>query len=145
MFDWFVLLIPIFPLLAAIANGLLGSRYSHHTAARLACGSVFLSFLCAIAVFVDVPIVHKSVEWWRTLHQPASLFDEKRLGDPQITGVMLFTVLLSVVAFTLLYFWLLVHRFRLAWAEEQAEDRELEEALAERRAEAEEPNVKDRA
>ena len=38
MFDWFVLLIPIFPLLAAIANGLLGSRYSHHTAARLACG-----------------------------------------------------------------------------------------------------------
>jgi NADH-quinone oxidoreductase subunit L len=54
MFDWFVLLIPIFPLLAAIANGLLGSRYSHHTAARLACGSVFLSFLCAVAVFADV-------------------------------------------------------------------------------------------
>lgn len=54
MFDWLVLLIPIFPLLAAIANGLLGSRYSHHMAARLACGSVFLSFLCAVAVFADV-------------------------------------------------------------------------------------------
>lgn len=94
--------------------------------------------IVALAVFVDVPIVHKSVEWWRTLHQPASLFDEKRLGDPQITGLMLFTLLLSVVAFTLLYFWLLVHRYRLASIEEQAGDRELEEALAERRAEAEE-------
>jgi heme exporter protein C len=92
--------------------------------------------IVALAVFVDVPIVHKSVEWWRTLHQPASVFDERRLGDPQITGVMLGTLLLAVVAFTLLYFWLLVHRFRLAWAQEQAEDLQLEEALAERRAEA---------
>src|SRR5438874_6776457 len=30
--------------------------------------------IVALAVFVDVPVVHKSVEWWRTLHQPASLF-----------------------------------------------------------------------
>jgi heme exporter protein C len=93
--------------------------------------------IVALAVFVDVPIVHKSVEWWRTLHQPASLFDERRLSDPQITGVMLLTLLLAVVAFTLLYAWLLVHRFRLAWAEEQAEATLLETAMAERRAEAE--------
>lgn len=95
--------------------------------------------IVALFVFVDVPIVHKSVQWWRTLHQPASLFDERRLGDPQITGVMLLTLLLAVVAFTLLYAWLLVHRFRLAWVEEQAESRLLESALAERRAEAEVP------
>jgi heme exporter protein C len=91
--------------------------------------------IVALAAFVNVPLVHKSVEWWRTLHQPASVFDERRLLDPQITGSMAWALLLAVLAFTVLYAWLLVSRFRLAWAEQQAEDRELEEALAERRAE----------
>jgi heme exporter protein C len=91
--------------------------------------------IVALAAFLNVPLVHKSVEWWRTLHQPASLLDERRLGDPQIHGSMLWTLLLAVLAFTLLYGWLLIHRFRLAWIEEQAEERELELALAERRAE----------
>jgi heme exporter protein C len=84
------------------------------------------SAIVALAAFVDVPIVHMAVDWWRTLHQEASVLDQRRLGDPQITGVMLFTLLLAVLAFTLLYFWLLVHRYRLA---------RLEQALAERRAE----------
>ncbi|MFP5318401.1 MAG: cytochrome c biogenesis protein CcsA [Acidimicrobiia bacterium] len=91
--------------------------------------------IVALAAFVDVPVVHMAVDWWRTLHQEASLLDERRLGDPQITGVMLFTLLLAVLAFTLLYFWLLVHRYRLARVEEDAEARRLEDALAERRAE----------
>lgn len=92
--------------------------------------------IVAIAAFLDVPLVHKSVEWWRTLHQPASLFDERRLLDPQITGVMLGTLLLAVLSFTLLYAWLLVHRYRLAALEERAADRRMELALAERHAEA---------
>ncbi len=53
MFDLAVLLIPLFPLAAVICNGLLGSRYSHHLAGRLASGSVFLSFLCVIFVFAE--------------------------------------------------------------------------------------------
>ncbi len=53
MVDLLVLLIPLFPLLAMLLNGLLGSRYSHEAAHRLAWGSVGLSFLCAIAVFID--------------------------------------------------------------------------------------------
>ena len=52
--DLLIKLIPIFPLLAVIANGLLGSRYSHDMAHRLAWGSVGLSFLCTVAVFADV-------------------------------------------------------------------------------------------
>ncbi len=95
------------------------------------------SAIVAIAAFLDVPIVHFSVEWWRTLHQPASLLDENRLlGDPQIGGLMLVTLLAAVLAFTLLYAWLLVHRFRLAWLQEQATDRRIEIAIAERQAEA---------
>ncbi len=52
--DLLIKLIPIFPLLAVIANGLLGSRYSHEVAHRLAWGSVGLSFLCTIGVFTDI-------------------------------------------------------------------------------------------
>jgi heme exporter protein C len=92
--------------------------------------------IVAVAAFIDVPVVHQSVEWWRTLHQPATIFDERRLLDPAIHGTMLWTLLLSVVAFTLLYAWLLVHRFRLARLEEAADDRRLEAAIAERHAEA---------
>lgn len=92
--------------------------------------------IVAIAAFIDVPIVHKSVEWWRTLHQPASLLDERRLLDPQIDGLMLLTLLLSVLAFTLLYAWLLLRRFRLAWAEDRLADRQMAQAIAERHAEA---------
>ncbi len=53
MFDLLVLLIPALPLAAVLLNGLLGHRYSHALAHRLAWGSVGVSFLCAIAVFVD--------------------------------------------------------------------------------------------
>ena len=56
MFDLFeviVLLIPLFPLAAVLLNGLLGRRYSHEVAHRLAWGSVGLSFLCAITVFFE--------------------------------------------------------------------------------------------
>jgi NADH-quinone oxidoreductase subunit L len=55
MTDTLIKLIPVFPLLAVIANGLLG-RYlwSHDWAHRLAWGSVGLSFLCTIGVFADV-------------------------------------------------------------------------------------------
>jgi heme exporter protein C len=94
------------------------------------------SAIVALAAFLDVPLVHLSVEWWRTLHQPASLLDGPRLIDPEITGVMLLTLLASILSFTLLYVWLLIHRFRLGWLEDRAADRRMELALAERHAEA---------
>jgi heme exporter protein C len=94
---------------------------------------------CAIAAliaFVDVPIVHFSVEWWRTLHQKGTVFN--RLGKAEIHGVMAFALLLGVVSFTLLYAYLLDRRYRLAVLEEEMDDRELELAIAER-INAEEP------
>ena len=54
MTDLLIKLIPVFPLLAVILNGLVGKRYSHEVAHRLAWGSVGLSFLCTIGVFIDV-------------------------------------------------------------------------------------------
>ncbi len=92
--------------------------------------------IVAIAAFLDVPIVHQSVVWWRTLHQNATFLDERRVLDPQIHGSMAWTLLLGVIAFTLLYCWLLAHRFRLAWLEDRLADRAMQVAIEERRAEA---------
>ncbi|HZQ60401.1 MAG TPA: NADH-quinone oxidoreductase subunit L, partial [Casimicrobiaceae bacterium] len=54
MFDLLVILIPVLPLLAVIANGIFGKRYSHEIAHRLAWGSVGLSFVLAIAVVAQI-------------------------------------------------------------------------------------------
>jgi heme exporter protein C len=80
----------------------------------------------------NVMIVHYSVDWWRSLHQPATI---TRL-DPTIEGTMLFTLMLGIFVFSLVFAWLLIHRFRLGWLEERAGARGLDEALIERRAEA---------
>jgi heme exporter protein C len=92
--------------------------------------------IAALAAFVDVPIVHKSVEWWRTLHQKSTLLDEETFLHPHIHGTMLWTLLFGLAAFVLLFSWLLVHRYRLATFEDRMEDEGLDRALAERRAEA---------
>ncbi|MGK2852260.1 MAG: heme ABC transporter permease CcmC [Candidatus Limnocylindrales bacterium] len=60
--------------------------------------------------FLNVPIVHFSVLWWRSLHQPPTVI---RPGDPSIDPVLLAQLLYSVVAFTLLYLWLLGQRVAL--------------------------------
>ena len=97
--------------------------------------------IVGIAAFLDVPIVHYAVTWWRTLHQEATLLSPRRLGDPEIHGSMAWTLVLGVLAFTLLYGWLLAHRFRLAAMEARLEDEGLELAIAERHAESMEPEA----
>ncbi|WP_395665702.1 heme ABC transporter permease [Methylocella sp.] len=49
---------------------------------------------------VNIPIIKFSVDWWNTLHQPASVF---RLGGPAIAPSMLWPLLAMAVAFTLLF------------------------------------------
>ena len=80
-----------------------------------------------------IPLVHWSVVIWRSLHQEATILDVD--GDPDIDGTMLTTVFIGMVAFTLLYVWLVIHRTRAMAMEDMLEDRGLDIALAERRAE----------
>ena len=92
---------------------------------------------CAIAgliAFIDVPLVHLSVTWWRTLHQPATI---KTIGDVEISDSMLFTLFVGLIAFTLVYIWLMMHKMRVMMMEDALDDHGLELALEERRAEAE--------
>ena len=82
----------------------------------------------------NVIIVRQSVQWWRTLHQEASLFADG--PGATIEGIMLFALFVGFVTFGLIFAWLLIHRFRVAWLEEQVAGQGLEAAIAERRAEA---------
>ena len=77
-------------------------------------------------------VVHYSVEWWNTLHQDATI----ATLDPKIDDLMLFTLFTGIVVGGLVFTWLLVHRFRVAWLERQLEHASLDLAIAERRAEA---------
>ncbi len=87
-----------------------------------------------LIAFVDVPIVHFSTVWWNTLHQPPTI---TKL-NPTIGGMQLFSLMVGFVAFLLVYWWLLIHRFRLQWIENRVDDVGLQVALDERRAEGRE-------
>lgn len=57
-----------------------------------------VSILTLVGV-VNLPIVKFSVDWWNTLHQPASVF---RIGGPTIDVSMLVPLLVMALAFTAL-------------------------------------------
>jgi heme exporter protein C len=83
----------------------------------------------ALISFVNVPIVHYSVDWWRTLHQKASLSVGRR---PEITGEMYWTLLYSTLAVTIVASWLIVHRYRVIRLEELRDEEALEALIASR-------------
>jgi heme exporter protein C len=53
-----------------------------------------------IVGFVDVPIIHQSVVWWRTLHPESVVLAP---GGPAMPAAMLGALVISLIAFTLLY------------------------------------------
>lgn len=81
----------------------------------------------------NVILVRQSVQWWRTLHQKPTLLANGL--DSNIEGLMLFSLFIGFVVVGMFFVWLLIHRFRLAWLEEQVADQGLDAAIAERRAE----------
>ena len=58
---------------------------------------------------INLPIIKFSVNWWNTLHQPASVM---RLDAPAIHPSMLWPLLLMALGFTLFYAALLIVRMR---------------------------------
>jgi heme exporter protein C len=77
---------------------------------------------------VNLPIIKFSVDWWSTLHQPASVF---RLDGPTIHGSMLGPLMIMGVAFLLLYVTLLLLLMRAEVMNRRAERLELLAAEAE--------------
>jgi heme exporter protein C len=58
---------------------------------------------------INLPIIKFSVDWWNTLHQPASVF---RLGGPAIEASMLWPLVVMGLAFTALFLTLHVMAIR---------------------------------
>lgn len=90
------------------------------------------SAVIALVGAANIVIVNRSVDWWenRTLHQQSTLIARK------IRDETLFTLSFSFAVGMVLFAWLLLHRFRMAYLQSQIEELDVDEALAERRAEA---------
>ena len=54
----------------------------------------------ALVGAINIPIIKFSVNWWNSLHQPASVF---RMGGPTISPSMLWPLLVMAVAYTFLF------------------------------------------
>ena len=63
----------------------------------------------ALVGVINIPIIKFSVDWWSTLHQPASVF---RLDGPTIHGSMLGPLLLTALGFKLYYVTLVLLRIK---------------------------------
>ncbi len=74
------------------------------------------SAIFGMLAIVQIPIVHFSVVWWRTLHQQASL---ARPGGLQMDPPFVAAFAASLVAFTIAYVALLGRRMHLAGIEDE--------------------------
>jgi heme exporter protein C len=90
------------------------------------------SAVVALLAVVEIPLVHFSVKLWRSVHQEASVAGST---DVTLDGSMLFSLLLATVAFTAFYVWFVLHRQRVMAMQDALDDKGLDYALAERRAE----------
>src|SRR5499425_231435 len=75
------------------------------------------SAVLGIVAALDIPLVHFSVYWWRTLHQPPSLM--KPGGFTGSTSI-LWPLLVNLLAFLLLYAYFVARRVRVLRAEAEA-------------------------
>lgn len=67
--------------------------------------------ILALVGAVNIPVIKFSVDWWNTLHQPASVM---RLGGPSIDPAMLRPLLVMAIAFQLFFFVTLLARMKAA-------------------------------
>lgn len=90
------------------------------------------SAIIGLVAVVNIPIVHFAVDWWRGLHQGRTVLSTI---DPEMAGTQLFTMYASMAAGMVVFVWLLLHRFRVAYLAERVQETGLDEAIEQRRAE----------
>lgn len=62
--------------------------------------AALIARIVALVGFINIPIIKFSVDWWNSLHQPASVF---RMGGPTIDKSMLWPLLVMGLAYTFLF------------------------------------------
>lgn len=65
--------------------------------------------ILSIVGVINIPIIKFSVDWWNTLHQPASVI---KMDGPAIHSSMLTPLILMAVGYTSLFIWILLIRAR---------------------------------
>ena len=79
-----------------------------------------LASVLGIIGCLDIPIIHKSVEWWRTLHQPSTLFKvESGKASPSISPELFTPLIASIIVMLLFYLYLLLLRYQTEKRREQ--------------------------
>jgi len=73
--------------------------------------------ILAVVGVINIPIIHFSVEWWNTLHQPATI---SKLDKPSMHISMLRPLLLMVAGFQLLFFYQLMVRVKTGILQREA-------------------------
>ena len=85
-----------------------------------------LAAVVGIVGFVDVPVVHFSVQWWRTLH-PGPVVDAQ--GGPALPAPMLYTFLVTLAAVLFLAAVLVAIRYRIEARRDERSERAVAVAL----------------
>jgi heme exporter protein C len=75
-----------------------------------------------IVAAVDIPIVHFSVEWWRGLHQGPTIGSPDKVLNPSAPALFVIALVGMVLAFTIVWSWLMIRRYQLARIEWQIEE-----------------------
>jgi heme exporter protein C len=81
--------------------------------------------ILGIVGFLDIPLIHMSVYWWRTLHQPPSILRPDKLPWENVHPAMLTALAINFVGFLLLYFYLLSLRLHLGEVRSEIKTRRL--------------------
>jgi len=81
---------------------------------------------------VNIPIIHYSVLWWNSLHQPPSI----SMGKSAMAPEFLIPLLIATIGFSLIFAGVVLARMRAILADQQADARLRRKALAESGAEA---------
>ena len=85
------------------------------------------SGLLAIIGVINIPIIKYSVEWWNTLHQPATI---SLIGKPAIEPSMLVPLLIMWLGFTFFFFAVVLVRARAEILSRERNKQWLREVIA---------------
>lgn len=82
--------------------------------------------ILAIVGVVNIPIIHYSVEWWNTLHQPATI---TKFDKPSMDASMLIPLLISALGYKLFFFTAVLLRARCEILERERNSRWVQELV----------------
>ncbi|MEN8239883.1 MAG: cytochrome c biogenesis protein CcsA [Actinomycetota bacterium] len=72
--------------------------------------------ILGVVAIIQVPLVHFSVIWWRSLHQAPTII---RPEGPEMDTSMVVTLLIAVASFTVMYMAMMIKRIELARLEDE--------------------------